>query len=130
MQWLAIVFKKVHWLHFVCGVIFLCALNVVETDASDAAFDIFKNRDVVATRTMPDLSALKFGQFAEQKNDYFSKLVMAWEQLNFDRSYISRGNFLDKILFYCIFYGLILCQSECEKKIWMTQCDLSNSSEN
>lgn len=108
MQWLTIVFKKVHWLHYVCGVVFVCALNVAETNASDAAFDIFKNRDVVATRTMPDLSALKLSQFAEQKNDYFSKLLVAWEQLNFDRSYISRGNFYDN--FFCIFYGLILCQ--------------------
>lgn len=89
MQCLAIACKKVQWLQCVYVVVLVCTWSAT---ATDAAFENFKNRDVLATRTMPDLAALNYVHFADHKNDYLNKLLAAWEQLNFDRSYISRGN--------------------------------------
>lgn len=74
-----------------CAVLLVSVFSAFETDATDIVFNSFKNRDVLATRTMPDLSALSVGHFGDHKNEYFGKLQTAWEQLNFDRSYISRG---------------------------------------
>lgn len=74
-----------------CTVLLVSAFGAADVDATDIAFNLFKNRDVLATRTMPDLSALSTGHFGDHKNEYFGKLQTAWEQLNFDRSYISRG---------------------------------------
>lgn len=119
--------KQVQWWHFVSATLLVSAFSVIETNATDIAFNLFKNRDVLATRTMPDLSALSFGHFGEHKNEYFGKLQTAWEQLNFDRSYISRGNYYfgcpclvwnaKVIYFQMIFYYDMKRTSD----VWMTQ---------
>lgn len=69
------------------------SLFALQTNAAGVTLDIYKNRDVLATRTMPDLAALKFGNVGDHKNEYFNKLLAAWDNLNFDRTFISRGNY-------------------------------------
>lgn len=68
----------------------LCDWILLQASASGVTMDLYKNKDVLATRTIPDLTALKFAH-GDHKNEYFTKLLAAWENLNFDRTFISRG---------------------------------------
>lgn len=78
------------WLYIV---VFICEVFLVKIGAtSNVNLDLFKNKDVLATRTIPDLTALRFPQtVGENKIDYFNKLLAAWDNLSFDRTFISRG---------------------------------------
>lgn len=75
--------------HCILIVFLLCDGLLLKTSANP--FDLYKNKDVIATRTIPDLTALKFGHVTDQRNEYFSKLLAAWDTLQFDRTFISRG---------------------------------------
>lgn len=68
----------------------LCDWILLRASASGVTLDLYKNKDVLATRTIPDLTALKFAH-GDHKNEYFTKLLAAWDNLNFDRTFISRG---------------------------------------
>lgn len=70
---------------------------VQSASASGVTLDLYKNKDVLATRTIPDLTALKFAH-GDHKNDYFTKLLASWENLNFDRTFISRGEYIPNYL--------------------------------
>lgn len=75
-----------------CFVAFtLCGVFLLETAANAVSLDLFRNKDVLATRTIPDLTALKFASVTGQRDDYFNKLLAAWDTLQFDRTFISRG---------------------------------------
>lgn len=64
---------------------------LLKATANAVSLDLFKNKDVLATRTIPDLTALKFAPASDQRNEYFNKLLTAWDSLQFDRTFISRG---------------------------------------
>ncbi|XP_031629515.1 uncharacterized protein LOC116344847 [Contarinia nasturtii] len=76
--------------HYILVVLTLCE-GFLASSASGVTLNLYKNKDVLATRTIPDLTALnsKLGN-SDQKNDYFIKLLQAWDNLNFDRTFISR----------------------------------------
>lgn len=71
-------------------VLSVCDSILLRTNAAGVTLDLYKNKDVLATRTVPDLTALKFAH-GDHKNEYFTKLLAAWDNLNFDRTFISRG---------------------------------------
>lgn len=77
---------------YVLIVLVLCEAFILKASASGVTLDLYKNKDVLATRTIPDLTALKFAH-GDHKNDYFIKLLTAWDNLNFDRTFISRGEY-------------------------------------
>lgn len=77
---------------YILVVLTLCEGLLQQTGASGVTLNLYKNKDVLATRTIPDLTALKFGH-GDHKNEYFTKLLAAWDNLNFDRTFISRGEF-------------------------------------
>lgn len=80
---------------YILVVFTLCEGFLTRTSANSGGvtLNLYKNKDVLATRTIPDLTALKFGN-GDHKSDYFTKLLAAWDNLNFDRTFISRGEFL------------------------------------
>lgn len=77
-------------LQYILVIFALCDGFFVNASASGVALNLYKNKDVLATRTIPDLTALKFAH-GDHKNEYFVKLLTAWDNLNFDRTFISRG---------------------------------------
>lgn len=87
----------VQWSQHFLIVFMLINLFALNIKASETTIDVYKNRDVLATRTIPDLTALKFVHFGEHKNEYFNKLLAAWDNLNFDRTFISRGKSITTI---------------------------------
>lgn len=82
---------RMRFLHCCFIAFILCGLFLLKTTANAVSLDLFKNKDVLVTRTIPDLTALKFAPASDQRNDYFSKLLAAWDSLQFDRTFISRG---------------------------------------
>lgn len=81
-----------HFSQYVLLVFTLCEGFLTPTSANGVTLNLYKNKDVLATRTIPDLTALKFGN-GDHKSDYFTKLLAAWDNLNFDRTFISRGEY-------------------------------------
>lgn len=81
------------FLQYILVLFTLCEWFLVEANASGVTLDLYKNKDVLATRTIPDLTALKFAH-GDHKNEYFTKLLAAWDNLNFDRTFISRGKYI------------------------------------
>lgn len=75
---------------YILIVLTVCDSILLRANAAGVTLDLYKNKDVLATRTIPDLSALKFAH-GDHKNEYFTKLLAAWDTLNFDRTFISRG---------------------------------------
>lgn len=75
---------------YILIVLTVCDSILLRTNAAGVTLDLYKNKDVLATRTIPDLTALKFAH-GDHKNEYFTKLLAAWDNLNFDRTFISRG---------------------------------------
>lgn len=75
---------------YILVVFTLCEGLFLQTTASGVTLNLYRNKDVLATRTIPDLTALKLGHI-DHKNEYFTKLLAAWDNLNFDRTFISRG---------------------------------------
>lgn len=75
---------------YILIVLTVCDSVLLRTNAAGVTLDLYKNKDVLATRTIPDLTALKFAH-GDHKNEYFTKLLAAWDNLNFDRTFISRG---------------------------------------
>lgn len=88
---------------YILVVLTLCEGFLLSSASSGVTLNLYKNKDVLATRTIPDLTALntKMGN-TDQKNDYFIKLLQAWDNLNFDRTFISRGKRIFAIKIYSI----------------------------
>lgn len=82
---------RMHFLHCCFIAFILCGVFLLNVTANAVSLDLFKNKDVLATRTIPDLTALKFAPASDQRNEYFNKLLAAWDSLEFDRTFISRG---------------------------------------
>lgn len=76
-----------------CIAISLCEV-LQKNEEHGESFDIYKNKEIIQNGTLPDLTALNFGHVSESKVDYFNKLVLAWENLNFNRNQISKGESL------------------------------------
>lgn len=86
----AVITAIMQFSQYILVVFTLCEGLLLQTTASSVTLNLYKNKDVLATRTIPDLTALKFGH-GDHKNEYFTKLLTAWDNLNFDRTFISRG---------------------------------------
>lgn len=82
---------RMRFLHCCFVVYLLCGVFVLKVAANAVSLDLFKNKDVLATQTIPDLTALKFAPASDQRNEYLNKLLTAWDSLQFDRTFISRG---------------------------------------
>lgn len=84
---------QMHFLHSFYVALTLSAVFLTKsaTATNAVSLDLYKNKDVLATRTIPDLTALRFAHVNDQRNEYFVKLLAAWDTLQFDRTFISRG---------------------------------------
>lgn len=90
----AIIKAMMQFSQYILVVVTLWGGFVMRTSASDVTLNLYKNKDVLATRTIPDITALKLAH-GDHKNNYFTKLLAAWDNLNFDRTFISRGKLND-----------------------------------
>lgn len=92
----AIIKATMQFSQYILVVVTLCGGIFMRTSASGVTLNLYKNKDVLATRTIPDITALKLAH-SDHKNNYFTKLLAAWDNLNFDRTFISRGKLLNDI---------------------------------